>query len=284
MSRSRNWCWTQFNTDVDPEQLWDLLRNAGAKYAIFQKEQASTGRLHWQGYTQFATGKSFGGVRKCLDPATHWEAQKGNNLQAKSYCSKEDTRVLGPFEFGEFSKGQGCRTDLEAFRDAIREGIDDIQLLDDHCCAVAKYPRFISFVRGSTAKARDFKSICTVYHGAPGSGKTRKAMDYAGFEHTYVVSRPDGNRPLWWDGYLPSVHTSVLIDDFYGWLPWSFLLQLTDRYPFRVEIKGGSLPFIAKNIFITSNSRPEEWYDMEKIKGANIEALLRRIEEIEEIN
>jgi len=284
MSRSRNYCWTQFNCDVSADELWSLLHNSGAKYSIFQKEQASTGRLHWQGYTQFKSPKTFGSVRKILDPQTHWEAQKGSNLQARSYCCKEDSRVLGPFEFGEFSKGAGARTDLESFRDAIREGISDQDLLDQHCCAVAKFPRFISFVRSAAVKPRDFKSEVTVYYGLPGTGKTRRAIESHGYDSTFVVSKPDSGRPLWWDGYEPARHTAVLLDDFYGWLPWSFLLQLLDRYPFKVEIKGGSLQFRPTNIYITSNQQPEEWYDMEKLKGANIQALLRRIEKIEEIH
>jgi len=57
-----------------------------------------------------------------------------------------------------------------------------------------------------------------------------------------------------------------------------------DRYPFKVEIKGGSLHFRAKYIYITSNQDPTEWYDMEKIKGADINALLRRIDEIKKMD
>lgn len=280
MSKSRNWCFTQFNTDVDSDELWTLLSDSGAKYAIYQKEQASTGRLHWQGYVQFKNPKAFNTVRKVLHPQTHWEAQKGTNVQARSYCSKEETRVLGPFEFGEFSEGQGCRNDLKAFRDALKEGKTDLDLLDEHYIQVAKFPKFISFVRGATAQPRDFKSEVTVLHGKPGTGKTRRAMEHSGIENTFVVSKPDSGRPLWWDGYLPCKHTTVVFDDFYGWVPWSFLLQCLDRYPFRVEIKGGSLPFRPKHIFITSNSEPHEWYDLEKIKGADLHALLRRIENI----
>jgi len=38
------------------------------------------------------------------------------------------------------------------------------------------------------------------------------------------------------------------------------MLQLLDRYPLRVEVKGSSVPFVSRRIIITSNASPDEWY------------------------
>jgi len=51
-----------------------------------------------------------------------------------------------------------------------------------------------------------------------------------------------------------------VLDDFYGWLPWDFLLRLLDRYPLLVETKGGQVQFVAKTVVITSNKPYLEWY------------------------
>ena len=67
----------------------------------------------------------------------------------------------------------------------------------------------------------------------------------------------------------------VVLDDFYGWLKYSQLLNLLDRYPMQVEVKGAKREFLAKEIIITSNKSPVEWYDSEKV---DIAPLLRRLD------
>jgi len=64
------------------------------------------------------------------------------------------------------------------------------------------------------------------------------------------------------------------MDDFSGWIPFTALLRLADRYPYRVEVKGGVRNFVSHAIIITSNKRPEAWYDNEKHV---MQALFRRI-------
>ena len=69
----------------------------------------------------------------------------------------------------------------------------------------------------------------------------------------------------------------VIIDEFYGWLPYCEMLRLLDRYPCQVETKGGSVNFAPKEIIVLSNKPPEEWYDHAKCPW---EPLERRIENI----
>jgi len=284
MSRKTNWVFTDNNPLLDDEQLMRHLQDAGAKYCCFQKEQGEQGTIHWQGYVQFRSAKTLGAVKLVIHNTTHWEPQRGTNDQAREYCKKPETRIAGPYEWGTFAGGQGSRTDIIEFRDAIRQGKTDEELLNEFPVQCYNNNRFISFVRASSIQPRAFKTHVVVLHGAPGTGKTRRALAHEGPDRTYVCSRGDSGRAVWWDGYNPLQHTTVVLDDFYAWLPWSFLLQLLDRYAFRVEVKGGSVTFRPTTLFITSNTKPEEWYDMEKIKGANINALLRRIDEIHEMN
>lgn len=77
-------------------------------------------------------------------------------------------------------------------------------------------------------------------------------------------------RSNWWDGYFN--HETVIIDEFYGWLPFDLILRICDRYPLMVETKGGQVQFVAKNIIFTTNSNPVSWY-----KSCYFPSFIRRV-------
>lgn len=69
---------------------------------------------------------------------------------------------------------------------------------------------------------------------------------------------PAREKTGWWDGY--EGQQVVIIDEFYGWLGYDFILRLTDRYPLLVETKGGTVQFVSRVVIFTSNSHPRDWY------------------------
>lgn len=272
---NKNWCFTWNNPSLDSVGLADILF-PHASYLVFQLEVGECGTTHFQGYVQFTTRKRLTTIKGYL-PQAHWEIARGSAEANRTYCTKSESRVDGPWTFGTITR-QGQRRDVEAFRDAILEGKSDAELLEEHCTQVCLFPRFIQFCRTSGLRERDEKPTVRCYYGASGTGKTRDAVGTAEKHEVFLVSRPDSGRPLWWDGYNPRLHKVVVIDDFYGWIPWSYLLQLIDRYPFKVEIKGGKVEFNSPFIFLTSNSHPKEWY--KNIPNNDLTPLLRRIDEI----
>jgi len=128
---------------------------------------------------------------------------------------------------------------------------------------VRYYRAFEKYVTMKT-EPRNHAVDVHVVIGPTGTGKSKWAMDT--YEGAYWKQRSK-----WWDGYFK--HETVVIDEFYGWLPFDLLLRLLDRYPMLVESKGGQLQFIAKTIIITSNKSPDEWYSGD----CYFEALARRI-------
>lgn len=107
MQISRSWTFTIFNI------LWDIknLQDERIKCAVVQKEKCpDSGREHFQGYLQLLAPSRLNAVKKILNEDTaHLEVRKGTPQQAWDYCTKEESRVDGPWTFGDRPAGQGKR-------------------------------------------------------------------------------------------------------------------------------------------------------------------------------
>lgn len=91
------------------------------------------------------------------------------------------------------------------------------------------------------------------YYGSTGSGKTRAALEE--FPDAWV-SMPNGR---WYDGY--DGHRVAVLDDFRkSWCDYPTLLRLLDRYPLRVENKGGSRQWVPDVIIVTCPWAPDVLY------------------------
>ena len=108
-----------------------------------------------------------------------------------------------------------------------------------------------------------------VFWGRTGTGKSRLAWEEAGLE-AYAKDP----RTKWWDGYMGQTH--VVIDEFRGTIDIVHLLRWLDRYPVRVENKGGSVSLSATRFWFTSNLDPRLWYP--DVDAETVAALVRRIE------
>jgi len=268
MSRSRAWVYTLYSPDDNP-QVEDLPGNC--QYHVFQYEVCpKTAKTHIQGYIYFLDAKSLKTLQKLL-PTAHLEHRKGTHEQAREYCTKEDTRAPseegyepGPHEFGQ-APAQGTRTELAlACQTAQEKGLKAVALEQPE--TFVKFHRGLAALLVHTAPPPRAPPKVTVLIGSPGSGKTRYAYDLDPALYTPMI----GNG-LWFDGY--DGQKTVLFDDFYGEIPYSFLLRLLDRYPLQVPIKGGSAHWTPTHIILTSNKEVTSWYD-------DTAALSRRISEI----
>lgn len=92
--------------------------------------------------------------------------------------------------------------------------------------------------------------------------------------NAYMVTKPNsGGGALWFDGYAGE--EVMIIDEFYGWIHYDFLLRLLDRYPLKLQVKGGFVECRASKFVITSNREWKDWYPNVEDKSA----LERRIRE-----
>jgi hypothetical protein len=256
-SRHRNWVFT-LNNPPPAEGFLELLESSGIlKYCVFQLERgADAGTQHFQGYFICTQPRSLTFIRAQLTPRAHFEVRRGTHEQAKEYCTKEDTRVAGPFTFGEEPAGQGSRTDLSAVKVILDNGGGLPAVAREHFGSFCRYYRAFERYLLLITPQRSEPTKAIVYYGESGSGKSRSVAEAAGPD-AYWLPKPNGTRAFW-DGY--EGQEAVVIDEFYGWLPYNFLLRLLDRYPLRVETKGGSVAFTSKVVYFTSNQSPSRWY------------------------
>lgn len=282
MSKSRALVFTQFLPDgieagdvIDPSEWPDV------HYVVWQLEMCpDTSRLHLQGYIEFVGQKSYSWVHENCEglETAHLEPRRGSQRDAIAYSKKEESRLDGPWEWGE-AREQGRRNDLNEIRERLDRRDPEGDIAADHFGSWIRYHRsFREYKRVRRLETvRDWPMELIFIIGPSGTGKSSKAR--ADFPDAYW-----GPKGKWWDGY--SGQDTVVVDEMYGHrMPFTELLQLCDRYPYQVETKGGMTQFIARRIIFTSNQHPKDWYDSEKTHQVSWSEnpLRRRIKEFGKI-
>lgn len=282
------WVFTLNNpTDAERAAVSEWL-TANAKTAAWQLEQGEKETPHLQGAIWLSKKYRLSQLKKEFSDRAHFEPMRGTWAQARDYAMKEQTRKDGPWTVGyvQAAEGQGSRNDLNEVKDKIDAGSTMLEVFENHFRTTLTHYRGLQ-VYSSLRRAteREWHTYTTVYWGKPGTGKSRRAQweanAYAGSGSAFWLPKPAGQTG-WWCGY--DQNEVVVIDDFYGWLKYDHLLRLCDRYPTRVETKGGSVGFTAKRIIITSNKHPELWFPNVTDHSALMRRLSGDLGEIVEMN
>jgi len=259
--KARSICWTLNNykqSDVESLRFYA----SQCAYLVFGYEIAPTTLTpHLQGFVAWENPRSIDKFMTVfITKGVHVERTRGTAKQASDYC-KED----GKFEEFGTMPHQGSRTDWHAAITQLKNGAAITDVIEEQ-------PHLLPCQRA----LREFKTMLLkplhrdvnviVLIGGAGTGKTRYAYD----KYPDLYSKPRGE---WWDGYTGQ--KTILLDDYYGYLPYCELLRVLDRYPYQVPVKGGYVFAQWDTIVITSNESPERWYS----KGLT-DALRRRLNNI----
>lgn len=267
MSRARNWCFTWNNPDGSMDV--DIEHDERIVYAVWQLEVGAQGTEHFQGYLEYDRPVTIGQIKKGLwIDGIHVKPRMGTREQARDYCMKEDSRLDGPWEKGEFGHiHPGRRNDLMEVKSYIDSGGSLLGVADNFFGSFIRYGRGIGQYMALKRPKRNFKTIVYVFVGLPRCGKSTTAKDWGGEEAYWLP------RGTWFDGY--DGQDTVVIDDFYGWLPCDLLLRACDRFPLMVPTKGGHVNFTPTSIILTSNKLPHLWY---KTNAWDFRAMAGRVE------
>lgn len=289
MPKSLFWCFTHFPVDGKDfdRKVWvdNVIAKSGEDFEWLRfngEVSPTTQRYHLQGTIGFKTAVSHLRLDYIL-PKDHREPTR-SLAGALIYCSKEETRVDGPHDFGEIppivkrtakeKKVPAWKLALEAIK---AKPYDHKTLVEEHPQAVMFHGRGLKeigahYQQEATRKFRQVK-VCILL-GKTGKGKSKKA--FGDFQDRYCVMQPQGG-PLWFDGYKGE--SILLIDEFYGWIAFNLMLRICDGYPLQCQIKGGTVWANWTQVTITSNVQPREWWH--RISDERYAAFSRRVTFIE---
>lgn len=267
-AKSKYWCFT-LNNFIPSEVIH--LRGVGrvadlSTYLCYGREVGQSGTRHLQGYIQLRNRQRLSWVKNKIASRAHWEISRGSPDEAAQYCKKE-----GDFEeYGKMLSTRTGRTDLEAIKNEIAAGVSEEEIATKYFSQWCLHRRAFADYRRMLLPRRNWLTECFVLWGESGSGKTRYVHDNE--LDLWVAS---DNSLQWFDGYRGN--EAVLFDDFVSCKAnrFGFLLQLLDRYPLSVPVKGGFVPWVPKRIYFTSNLPIEQWFL--GVTPGQMAALQRRI-------
>jgi len=276
--KSRYWCCTYFPPVSDFLDASALSFPTQVRYAVWQVESCpDTDKKHLQMYLEFNGPVSLSYLRSWL-PGIHCERRRGTQQQAIDYCKKSESRSMGPWEFGTPALGQGTRSDLHAAVGTLKSG-GLLAVATEHPCTFVKYATGFSKLSQITdTRVRSWMTELYIYYGPSGTGKSHRALTEATANGggVFYLQRPASGSTVWWDGYHSQ--ENIIIDEFYGWMNFTDFLRLCDKYPMQVQIKGGSVSFVGRRVYVTSNVCWYDWYKKHfEAMPLHREALMRRI-------
>lgn len=256
------------------------------QYMVYQTESApTTGQWHIQGYLVLKRIVPQTAVLHMFPCQVHLDVARGTQAQCIAYCTKAETRVADPIEFGEKpEQRQGQRLDLEVAAQAIRAHTSWDDVVNDPALYqfLARYGKWVETIYHAKALAAPVpdltlrrwqtrviqlldappvkRQIIWIWSQSSGTGKTT-FFDYCstkykvlpGSDWTNTIYLFDGHAIVWFDRTRAESDNEKNVDEFYRDLErWSnhTIHNSTKYVPCR--------KLAVCHVVVTANSRPIE--------------------------
>ena len=274
----RRWFLTINNEERSLEELSEYVKNLEHfKYSMFQREEGEKKHTpHIQMLLIFTVGKRFSTIQNYF-PKAHIEEVKGTNAQARAYCSKQETRIEGPIEIGNFAE-ERSRTDISNFLELIHLNTSHKELESLYPALYSKMCRNIDYIKEKgredeyKEKLRDIE--VTYLYGPPGVGKTSYVINKHSLKDIFTV-------PFYRYGNFDSYNGQdvIVFDEFASQIEIPLMNKLLDIYPMELPSRFNNKTVCYTKVYIISNLPICEQYKNDRENGL-YNAFYRRIHNI----
>jgi hypothetical protein len=243
------------------EQEYTDIISTDVRWIVVGREIGDEGTPHLQGacvigkQTAFSTIKKWSGFGRA-----HIEPMRGKPIDSLNYCTKQDKDA---FVKGEMPQ-EGKRNDLHDTINLLLSGSSIQSMVNTGNVAAlgcfTRYPKGLQLVSSMLKPRRSEPPLVIWLSGETGIGKTRSAVRLAELiaRDNYWIS---SGSLRWFDGYDGQAVT--IFDDLRTkHAEFSFLLRLLDRYPLRVEFKGGFVGWSPYVVIITAPKSPTDMWSL----------------------
>lgn len=238
-----------------------LKANEFFSYIIFGKEVGKQGTPHLQGYAEFKRIRLAALNKKHFFNRAYLAARKGKQSEAIEYCRKQDKDF---YERGTPNKNGNPAKLMQM----IEDGFSRKDIAEAHPKKYLNQHSGIDKLIELHQPKRQWKMQVYILYGKTGTGKSFYANKH--WPDAYHAEWPKGGR-WWWPNY--NHEEAVILDEFREQIPYDTMLRLLDRYPMKVEYKGGFTEMNSRVLIITTNRDPQNWYSGVKDRGP----LIRRL-------
>ena len=259
-SQNRSWVVT---LNVEEHSKADVEKKLKSYTYIGQMEKGEkTGYLHWQIYIENKTPIRFSTLKKKF-PTGHFEVRWGTKKQAYDYATKSKTAIPDTIIKNgdiDITDTNSPKVSVEAAVSLMERGMRVNEVL-------VKYPslwRSMAYLERAQAiidennyslKERDMR--VEYIYGLPGTGKTSWIYKTHGFDQVYRVT----NYKNPFDDY--NGQPILVLDEFYDSMSLDLLLNVLDRWPFKMPARYNDKWAAYTVVYIISNRKLKDQYGYE---------------------
>lgn len=265
--------------EMTPDDVMDCLEKAS--FFVFQLEEGSkTGYDHFQIFAQWESPTRFSSIRKSF-MSRGWSVQYVAPRQFSvssclAYCSKEATRLEGPWTRGE---AQLPSTDKETLlleaENSLAEGsttVDALLLNPETRGAARRHLNYLRAIEEAAMRSRWSKTDRHVtghlMWGPPRTGKTW-GLTHERYDYNDVYRVTDWVHP--WDSYQSQ--RVLILDEFEAQVEFHLLCQILEGYPLELSARYSNGWAAWDTVWIVSNAPLEDLVDLYRRQGVS-EAML----------